>query len=388
MMEAIVFMGGMRIQVRIDDVNISLLHIASFIAVFQALLMALFSFQNKKSPRTSNIILAAMLLAFALISGVSLYKSITPLETHVKYHRQIFVAGQFAFCIGPLLYFYIKSLLDLKFSFQKRDWLHFIPFPLAVLCSLVVFQHYHPFLIWKFSGRLYFSGAVLIQSLGYCIASFKVLESNGLTVKTFLSYIDNSRLEWVRFLIGGYIILWIVQLQLFMGWDVLENPPWCPYARSLYFLTTFLLFNGLVYIGLKKPEIFQQGMKYQYSVLKESDKQLYQGKLEGLMTGEKLFLNPSLSLTEIAQKLEVAPRYVSQVINESCRQNFHDFVNKFRVEESKRLLSQQNQNLNILGVALDAGFNSKSAFNTAFKRHTGMTPKEFRKQAFPDTPSL
>jgi len=377
-----------RILFRPGDVNFSVLHIASSIAVFQALLMALFSIQNKKSPRTSNIFLASMLFAFALISGASLYKSITPLETHMKYHRQIFVVGQLAFCIGPLLYLYVKSLLDLKFFFRKKDWIHFLPVPVAIVSSLAVFPQYHPFLIWKFPGRIYFSGAVLVQSLAYCVASFKIMASNGLTVKSFLSYIDNSRLEWVRFLVGGYIILWIMQLQIFMAWDVLEQPQWCPYVRSLYFLTTFLLFNGLVYIGLKKPELFQQGLKYQYSVLKESDKELYQNKLTGLMSAEKLFLNPSLSLTEIAQKLEVAPRYASQVINESFRQNFHDFVNRFRVEESKRLLSLQDQNLNILGIALDAGFNSKSAFNTAFKRHTGMTPKEFRKSVFPDITTL
>ena len=360
--------------------NISFLHIASFIAVFQAFLMAFFSIQNKKSPRTSNFILASMLVVFALVSSASLYKSITPLQTHMKYHRQIFLVGQLAFCVGPLLYFYVKSLLDPKFSMRRKDWIHFLPLPLAVVSALFVFQYYNPFLIWKFSGRIYFSGAILVQNFVYCVASFRILQSYGLTLKDFLSYGENSRFEWVRILMGGYIVLWIVQLQLFMGWDVLERPAWCPYVRSLYFLTTFLLFNGLVYIALKKPEIFQQSLKYQFSSLKDSDKQQFQEKLTALMNQEKLFLNPSLSLTEVAQKLDIAPRYISQIINESFRQNFHDFVNKFRIEESKRLLSQEEQRLNILGIALDAGFNSKSAFNTAFKRHTGATPKEFRKK--------
>ena len=99
------------------------------------------------------------------------------------------------------------------------------------------------------------------------------------------------------------------------------------------------------------------------------------------MNREKLYLNSSITLTEIAQKLNIAPCSLSQIINETFQQNFRDFVNKYRIEESKRLLTQLNQNLNIMGIALDAGFNSKSAFNSAFKKHTGVTPKEFKNKA-------
>jgi YesN/AraC family two-component response regulator len=138
----------------------------------------------------------------------------------------------------------------------------------------------------------------------------------------------------------------------------------------------------MLYIGLRRPEIFHQGKKYQYSILKETDKEQYHEKLTSLMSKEKLYLNPSISLPELAEKLDIAPCYVSQIINETFQQNFRDFVNKYRIEESKILLSQQNLNLNILGIAFDTGFNSKSAFNKAFKRNTGITPKEFRKRLF------
>ena len=364
-------------------VDISLLHIASFIAIFQALLMALFSLQNKKSSRTSNIVLASILVIFAAIGGASLYKSVVPLATHMRYHRQIFLIGQLAFLVGPLLYFYVRSLLDTTFSLGGRQWVHALPFLVAVVCALFVFQHHDPFMIWKFRGRVFFSGAALIQNIAYLVPSFKNLHSHGLTPRTFLSYIDDSRLAWVRIFVGGYVLLWIIQLQLFLGWDALENPPWCPYARSLYFLTTFLLFNGMVYLGLKKPELFRHGQKYQFSPLKDHDKEQYRERLTSLMETEKLYLNPSFSLTEIALRLDIAPRHVSQIINESFRQNFRDFVNKYRIEESKRLLARQNQNLNILGIALEAGFNSKSAFNNAFKKHTRMTPKAYKKNPPP-----
>jgi AraC-like DNA-binding protein len=360
--------------------TVSFLHIASFIAIFQALLMGVFSLQNKKNSRTSNTILASMLFLFAVMGASALFKSILPLQTHMRYHRHIFVIDQLAFLIGPLAYFYVRALLNPEFVVRRREWWHFLPFPVAVGCAFVVFQFCNPFLIWLFPGRIFFSGAVLLQSLIYLVPSIIILRSHGLTFKSFLSYIDNSRLAWVRLFISGYVVLWIIQFQVFLAWDALVSPPWCPYVRSLYFLTTFLLFNGMVYFGLKKPELFHQGQKYLHSSLKRTEKDRFQGKLAALMIQEKLYLNPSLTLAEIALKLELHPIYVSQIINETFHQNFREFLNTYRIEESKRMLSKETQNLNILGIALDAGFNSKSAFNRAFKKHTGTTPKEFRKR--------
>ena len=160
---------------------------------------------------------------------------------------------------------------------------------------------------------------------------------------------------------------------------VLDNLTWYPYIKNLYTLTAFLFFNGIVYIALRRPETFQQTQKYQSSILNKSDKEVYRVKLISLMNQEKLYLNPSITINEIAQKLDIHPIYVSQIINEIFQQNFRDFVNKYRIEECKRLLTQEDHHLNIMGIALDSGFNSKSAFNRAFKRHTGITPKEFKK---------
>jgi len=163
-------------------------------------------------------------------------------------------------------------------------------------------------------------------------------------------------------------------------WDVLESPPWCPYARSLYFLTTFLLFNGMVYIGLKRPELFRITAKYQGSVLTSDQKERYSRQLTELMGREKLYMNPKLALTDLARAVELHPMYISQIINETQKQNFSDFVNGYRIENCKRLLMKPQQELNMFGIALESGFNSKSVFNRAFKKHTGLTPKEFRKK--------
>jgi AraC-like DNA-binding protein len=99
------------------------------------------------------------------------------------------------------------------------------------------------------------------------------------------------------------------------------------------------------------------------------------------MNSLKPYLNPELTLMELAAKLSVSPHNLSQVFNCEIKKSFFDFVNEYRVGEAKKLLSSpQYSHYSILGIALDAGFNSKSAFYTAFGKHAGMTPSEFRKR--------
>jgi YesN/AraC family two-component response regulator len=99
------------------------------------------------------------------------------------------------------------------------------------------------------------------------------------------------------------------------------------------------------------------------------------------MIKEKVFLNSSITLGEIADKLSVVPRYLSQVINELKGQNFYDFVNSYRIEEAKKILSDpSHDDEKILAVLFESGFNSKSVFNTVFKKITGITPSEYRRK--------
>jgi AraC-like DNA-binding protein len=357
------------------------LHIACIITIFQSILMAIFFFQNKKSPQTSNILLSSLLVIFSILIGCSLIISLAlGMRSHF-YKNLVIILGQAAFLVGPLLFLYIRSLLNINFTFNRRHVLHFIPFLFATIYTVVIIQTIGKNNIWTYPGRFLITAGILFQNLLYLIASWKDIRSYGLTLKLFLSYIDNSRLSWMRYFTVGYILLWSAQLQVFIGWDILGHPAWCPYGLSLYFVTAFLFFNGILFIALRKPETFYHAQKYQSSILKQEDKDQYKEKLILLMNKEKLYLNPSIALNDFAKKLDIAPCYVSQIINESFQQNFRDFVNKYRIEESKQLLSKQNQNLNILGIALDAGFNSKSAFNNAFKKQTGITPKEFKKKA-------
>jgi YesN/AraC family two-component response regulator len=102
-------------------------------------------------------------------------------------------------------------------------------------------------------------------------------------------------------------------------------------------------------------------------------------KIMVLMEQEKLYQETELTLQQLATKLRLPTYQVSQIINEGLKKNFYDLVNGYRVEEAKRLLQDpKNENYTILSVGFEAGFNSKTTFNTVFKKFTGMSPTEFR----------
>ena len=125
-------------------------------------------------------------------------------------------------------------------------------------------------------------------------------------------------------------------------------------------------------------------------VTNEKSRQLKTGlnkdKIDEIITGilalmekEKLYTETELTLKQLADKLQYPTYQVSQAINEGLGKNFYDLINSYRVEEAKRLLTDpKNENYTILSVGFEAGFNSKTTFNTVFKKFTGVTPTEFR----------
>jgi AraC-like DNA-binding protein len=98
------------------------------------------------------------------------------------------------------------------------------------------------------------------------------------------------------------------------------------------------------------------------------------------MKNEKPYRNPLLSLNSMARSLHISPKYLSQIINERFTQNFSDFINSYRVQETIDLINQGDQSRTILDISHEAGFNAKSTFNLVFKKHTGISPREYMKK--------
>lgn len=146
-----------------------------------------------------------------------------------------------------------------------------------------------------------------------------------------------------------------------------------------------LTIYAIGYAALRTPELFlgglhrRKGPKYQGSALNDADTFRYQNRLLRLMESQRPFRDSELRLDDLASLLGIPPHQLSQVINQRFEQNFNDFINRYRVEEAKRLLADPARvNETVLSLAYEAGFNNKTSFNYAFKKHVEMTPSRFR----------
>ncbi|MCP4216259.1 MAG: helix-turn-helix domain-containing protein [bacterium] len=133
--------------------------------------------------------------------------------------------------------------------------------------------------------------------------------------------------------------------------------------------------------GAYRQEEAEQEQKYQASSLVTPKARMYSRKLVQLMEQEKPYLDAELTSAGLAETVGISRKHLSQVINQQFNMNFKNFLNKYRVEEAKKkLVDPAEQDFVLLKIALDVGFNSKSVFNEAFKKFTGMTPSQYRKK--------
>ena len=122
--------------------------------------------------------------------------------------------------------------------------------------------------------------------------------------------------------------------------------------------------------------------KYKKSLLDKKELIQYHDRLEQLMSGEEPYLDPDLTLRDLAEILEIPPNHVSQLLNEGFDKNFSEFVNSYRLATFKSKAADPSQrHLTILALAYDSGFNSKTVFNTYFKKKMGITPRAYWKEA-------
>ncbi len=147
-------------------------------------------------------------------------------------------------------------------------------------------------------------------------------------------------------------------------------------------LSNFIAFevDGNAVKNIDDIPLMQLQEKYSSSSLKGIEEFKLYFKAQSLMEKEKLYLNPNLSLKEVADRLHTNTKYLSQVVNHHTGSNFQHFINTYRVKEVKEnLANDEYQNLTLFGIALQSGFKNKSTFYKVFKEISGQTPKEFIK---------
>jgi AraC-like DNA-binding protein len=352
------------------------LHMAGIVAVIQSFLLSSVLFKKYKNDSSSPQIIAIILVVYGLLIISSMIGSAKVLWTFTIFSV---LGNQIIFLVGPLFYFYIKSLYVKKYSITKKSLAHFILFIIALISSILSVEYYSLNFYYN-EALFYLDLAACIQMLIYFAITVNILKQNGKFGEIFIQPVF-SKLTLPRLLFSGYISLWFFKLAVFIGWDLLKSLGACKDTATLLYLVTFLFVNTIVFIGLNSSKFFSVTEKYESSTLTENEKkQIYQRILQYIETDQP-FLDTDASIVTFSKALSILPGHISQVVNEMFNQNFRDVINSYRIEKAKSLiLNESKVNNTILSIAYEVGFNSKSTFNSAFKKHTGLTPKEFKNQ--------
>jgi AraC-like DNA-binding protein len=293
--------------------------------------------------------------------------------------------------IPPLLWFYIIELTGGRVRATFKTILHFLPFLVIVFCSLSFssFLSGNPLAnLLDSHPRLPFTifwMAVVIQFSCYQYLIHRKWRDYQNIIRQEISNTEDANISWVRFFMSVFLIVnifFLFSLFAVIHLDVM-NMVW----KSVSIVLSLSIF-ALGYKGILQREIFYSDVNIPSSRVEpqlekqgKPNQELVE-KLLQFMQDKKPFCDPELSLSSLSKQIGLNRNQLSQLINHGIGENFYDFINKYRVDEVKRLmLDPQKQNYNLLGIALEAGFKSKSTFNLIFKRFTGLTPSEYKKNS-------
>lgn len=319
------------------------------------------------------------------------------------------------FFIGPVIFFYIQSLINPSFRFGKKDWLHLIPGILYLLYALVVvvvdklvLKRYY-FLADQEDRDFdtWYQVTGYISMIFYFVACLRYYNLYRQLTFQVTSNADAISFKWIKNFLLAFLSIILVRTVFFIiSFFVPMN-----YSDTWwYFLSFSITFYYIAITGYanaafpkmafstdlftNKPALLLQSQVSEPADCnvaevieivsppeKKDDERLileWKEKIEKIVVLEKLYEDPELSLTDLAKKLNTNASILSKSVNRGFGMNFNDFINHYRVEAVIfKLRAGEQKSQTLLGIAYDAGFNSKATFNRAFKKATGLSPKEW-----------
>ena len=301
------------------------------------------------------------------------------------------------YLFGPVCFFYTLISFKSDFKFRWIQLLNLLPFLIHLIGFMPFFASSASVKLENYNSLM--ARGSLIMPIHSVLKTITALFYLLLQWYVFLKYkpgeffsIKSNRhhVSWFTlFLITQSILLVGLFINILTGFKLFDDPYHYTITIEtsyLYITATALLFYPAMLYGNPVYTAAKAKEKYNYSKLKADEKSEILCNLNNyLQSKEKPFLDPKLSLVEVVRMLNVGAQQLSQVINEKTELNFNDYINTCRIEIAKELLvSPEYNKLTIEAIAEKAGFNSKSPFFNAFKKHSGMTPKAFKLQNNPE----
>ena len=379
---------------KIDFVGIVLL-----IGAIQGFALSFLIFQKGRSL-FANRFLYSLMLVFS-VTLVSLWLS--DLGYYLAYPKMMFTFEGIQLAIFPFYFLYSKYLTEKEESFKKMEWIHFFPFvgykifliPFYFMTQKEIFDFLNSSLISNHPLQyIVFNWMIIFQGLIYLILVIIKAKKRGKFIDNHFSSNYKIKLDWLKNASYLGILTTLVFLMenilLFINNSLSETFGLSSVAAGIYIY-------AIGYMGFSRSEAFAELVsietkeiekgeitndKYEKSGLSKEKADGYYQKLIQLMEDEKIFKQTKLTLSELAEMIPISSHNLSEVINTKTEMNFFDFINQYRIEEVKKeIIKSENDSFTILAIAMDAGFNSKSSFNTLFKKYENVTPSEYRKMA-------
>lgn len=374
---------------------INLLIIVTSISLFISLFLAFFLLSVKTKQKTSNALFATFLIITAIDLSGPLLSLVVQNPSNLGMLR-----NTLAFLQIPVFYLYVLSVCYSDFKLKPKYLLHLLPFLLAnvillprfyfvnVASKINLLQNRQNVIELQFSHILFHTQIVV-----YLIAVFMLLrKAKKLYLENYAGANINSY-NWLFQFTTALTILYFIALvkNIFKFSEYEYISEWINSGLLIFqlFITCWYLLKAL-----NNPSLFRNfdsKLKLVSDIIleeknsepladneKNQDENL--SKLEAFMRTEKPFLNPSLTIQDISKSIQIPTRELSILINHQLDQHFYDFVNSYRIEHAVEILKDATKSkVTILEILYEVGFNSKSSFNTAFKKYTGYTPTDYRK---------
>ena len=298
--------------------------------------------------------------------------------------------------IGVLIYFYTSLVTGTIEKFRLKHLVHFIIYFILLMISLISW-HLLPKpdrIIYFRSIFLFLLGAELINSLFYIIIAFMNLRNYYSKIEKYFSDIEKYDMNWLKKLIVLSLLIFLLwNAEFWMSYiEIIErNPVWMliniVLVTIIIFLTAYYLINKPdtsretreMLDELEEENIKTEREKYAKQNIDEIMKKDYLNRIREFMAENKPYLNEDINIKELAGGIKIPSHHLSIVLNDTLNKNFYTFINEYRIKEAINILEDpENSRANILSIAYSCGFNSKSTFNSVFKKFTGRTPSEYR----------
>ena len=300
--------------------------------------------------------------------------------------------------LAPLIYLYVKSVTTSKFIFKGKDWWHFGPaiVLLAYRITIYLYDSTQPGFVDTQNGflKLTLDEPIVLPILSfldfavmllYLAFTFQLFYNYRNKIKQYFSNTYKLELNWVlSFLVVFSSLFLYGVIQMLINEYVTELS-----YKQQWWLNLFMALVTL-YVGVRgyftdTTKLKRLNFSFTPNPISipqpDNSKEVSQEEItivKVYMENEKPYLNPDLNLSDLANEVKMTRAQLSQVINSGFNKNFNDFVNSFRVKAFKEKLSEgKQQQLSLLGIAYDCGFNSKATFNRVFKKLTNTSPTEF-----------